>query len=824
MVTLIWVTIAAVLLLALLYKRQGIFLTALLMAAVTVAAFIFKAHLALPVLLALFTAGLFFFSVPALRRALFTKTVFGIYKKITPKMSETEADAIEAGSVGWDGELFAGKPNWNWLMDLPKPELSAEEQQFLDSQCQELSSMVNSWKIDHEDGDLPPEMWQHLRENKYFGMIIPKSFGGLDFSAKAQSAVLQMSSANSSVMSTIGVPNSLGPAELIHKYGTKEQQDYYLPRLADGREIPCFGLTGPRAGSDATSLPDTGIVCKGEFDGKEVVGIKLNFSKRYITLAPVATVIGLAFRMFDPDNLLGKGNDIGITVALLPRDTKGLEIGRRHLPTGSPFLNGPLHGKDVFIPADFIIGGTKMAGKGWRMLVECLSVGRCITLPSGGAGGAKYAVAATGVYARIRRQFNVAVAQLEGVQEPLARIASNSYIATAAVSNTCSMIDQGEIPSVPSTILKRELTEIGRRVAIDAMDVHGGKGVCMGPGNYIGRGYQSVPVAITVEGANILTRSLMIYGQGAIRCHPYVMPELEAASSNDLKAFDKALFGHFGFVFSNFARSLVLSLTGAKFTSSPVSGPTAKYYKRINRYAAILALMSDSAMFSMGGSLKFREMISARLGDLLSNMYLITMVLKHWENQGRQSEDLPVLEYSCDELCARFEEALDGVLQNLPTRPLAWLLRRVVLPYGITAKHPSDDLTTKVSDLISTDSACRKRLINGIYQGEKLGDGQDNPIHIYNQMIQDVEKATPLYRKISKAVKEQVVNADLLQIEDRIKACGELNVLTPEEVDFMIEFEQHVLNMINVDDFDSKDIGINRLELTEIHKGLSVTA
>lgn len=813
----IWVLLLAASLLVLLYKRANLVVTTAVVLGFGLAATQFNASAVLSTGIFIFAGILAFMAISPLRANIITRPIFGIYKKILPQMSETEKTALDAGTVGWDGEIFAGKPNWQRLMDLPKPELSAEEQAFLDGPCSELVAMTNSWEIDQEKADLPKPMWDFIKQHKFFGMIIPKRYGGLEFSAQAQSAVLQKISVNSSVMSTVGVPNSLGPGELLLKYGTEDQKNYYLPRLADGREIPCFALTGPRAGSDATSLPDTGVVCKGEFEGKEVVGIKLNFSKRYITLAPVATVVGLAFRMFDPEGLLGGKNDIGITCALVPRNTPNMEIGRRHCPTGSPFLNGPIHGKDVFIPLDWIIGGQSMAGQGWRMLVECLSVGRCITLPSSGTGGAKYAVAATGAYARIRRQFNVAVSQLEGVQEALARLAGNSYIASAATTNTCAMVDTGEVPSVPSAILKFHLTEIGRQVAIDAMDVHGGRGVMMGPKNYIGRGYQSVPVAITVEGANILTRSMIIFGQGAIRCHPFVLPEMEAAQNNNLSAFDKALFGHFGFIFSNVARSLVLGLTGSKLTSSPVTGPTAKYYKRVNRQVATFSLLVDSAMFSLGGALKFREMISARLGDLASAIYLTTMVLKHWENQGRIQEDLPLVEYACQKLAADFEEALDTLLKNLPARPLAWVLRRITLPYGKTAAQPSDVLKSKLSDLITHDTEARKRLIEGTFQGDSKVEGMDNPIQVYNQLLAESDKATPLYKKIAQAVKDDILDADLLHIEDRIKACGEKGVLTQDEVDFMIDFEARVLDMLMVDDFEFDAIGTKAQKYEEAH-------
>lgn len=817
MTILIWVLLTVVVAIGLAYKRQGLVAFAVAFAIIAIAS-LFASIGGFTAVVAILAIVFAVLSMASLRSKFVTTPIFGIYKKIMPAMSATEKEALEAGTVGWDGQLFAGKPNWQRLFDIPKPELSAEEQAFLDTKSNELGAMIDSWEIEHVKGDMSPETWEHLRKNKYFGMIIPKKHGGLEFSAKAQSAVLQMASANSSLMSTIGVPNSLGPGELIHKYGTEEQKEYYLPRLADGREVPCFALTGPRAGSDATALPDIGVVCKGTYDGKEVVGIKMTFSKRYITLAPVATLVSLAIRLFDPEGLLGATKDIGITCVLVPRNTKNMDIGRRHSPTGSPFLNGPIFGTDVFVPVEFIIGGPKMAGHGWRMLGECLSVGRCITLPSGGTGGAKYAVATTGAYARIRRQFNVSVSQLEGVQAPLARIAGNCYIATAAVENTCAMVDMGEVPSVPSAILKQQVTDIAREVSIDAMDVHGGRGVMMGPRNYLGRAYQNVPVAITVEGANILTRSLIIFGQGAIRCHPYVLEEMEAAGKNDLATFDKALFGHFGFIFSNLSRSLVMGLTGALFTKSPKSGPVAKYYRQLNRYAATFALMVDSAMFTMGGSLKFREMISGRLADMVANMYLATMVLKHWENQGSLRDDLPLLDYSCQLLFSRYENALDGLLKNLPNRPAAWFLRVMALPYGVRAKGPSDTLCSQVANLISSDTATRTRLIKGIYQGENLGGGQKNPVWVYNQLLKEVDRAQPLYKKIAGAVKKDILDADLLQIEDRIKACGEKGILTAEETAFMLDFEARVLDMLQVDDFDFEALGTNPQPMSEAHK------
>src|SRR5690606_33546472 len=494
--------------------------------------------------------------LPPIRLPLVTAPLLGFYTKILPPLSETERVALEAGTVGFEGELFSGKPDWQVLLDQPAPTLSAEEQAFLDGPCEELCAMTNDWDITHVRADLPPEVWQFIKDNKFFGMIVPKEYGGLGFTALGNHKVIQkLASISSVVSSTVGVPNSLGPAELLMHYGTQEQKDHYLPRLADGREVPCFALTGPWAGSDATSIPDFGIVCMGDWNGASVVGVKLTFDKRYITLAPVASLIGMAFRMYDPDGILGDKRDIGISLALLPRETPGIDIGRRHFPLNSPFQNGPLSGREVFIPLSQLIGGEAYAGKGWQMLVECLSIGRSITLPSTASGGAKLAAVATGSYARIRKQFGLSIGRFEGVQEALARIAGNAYTISALSEASAAAVARGELPAVPSTISKYHCTEMGRQVAQDAMDIHGGKGIILGPKNYLGRAWQASPIAITVEGANIMTRSLMIFGQGAILCHPWVLKEMKAATLEDederLREFDRNLFGHIGFAISN---------------------------------------------------------------------------------------------------------------------------------------------------------------------------------------------------------------------------------------------------------------------------------
>ncbi|HTN32542.1 MAG TPA: acyl-CoA dehydrogenase [Marinobacter sp.] len=737
--------------------------------------------------------------LPGFRQSWLTPRIFAMFKKVAPKVSETEKVALEAGTVGWDGELFTGRPDWHSLLVNRYTGLTEEEQAFVDNQCTQAISMCNAWDVGVERADLPIELWDLLKKEKFFGMIIPKEFGGLGFSAKAQTAVLQKLAGNEMLMVTVGVPNSLGPGELLVKYGTEEQKKHYLPRLADGREIPCFGLTGPRAGSDATSLPDAGIVCKGKIDGKEVIGIRLNFEKRWITLAPIATVVGLAFRMFDPDGLIGDQKDYGITCALIPRDTKGVEIGRRHCPIGTPFLNGPIFGKDVFIPLDYIIGGQEMAGQGWRMLVECLSVGRCITLPSGAAGGAAYAVGTAGGFTRIRRQFNTPVAEMEGVQEPLARIAAKTYIAQSAVNHTANMIDKGEMPAVPSAILKYHLTEFQREVLEDAMDVHGGKTVTLGPRNYLGIGYSGAAVSITVEGANIMTRSLMIFGQGAIRCHPYVLKELAAKDNDDIKAFDDAFFGHAGLIFGNAARAFTQAL-GLGHADVPFDNASRRYAQAVARFSAAFGLCSDAAMTTLGSQLKMRELISARLGDMLSNLYLASMVLKNWHEGQPVEGEKELMEYSLGFLLHRTENALDEFLQNLPNRAVALVLRGVTMPLGRRWGVAQDTLTHKLARAISTDTPIRQKLLSGIWTTQEEG-GVDNPVARYNGLLKDYDKAEQLYRKVTKAYAKGELPMTALHPEERFEAALEAGIYTKEDAEFMRSYEAVVLEMLTVDDF-----------------------
>jgi len=752
-------------------------------------------------------AALALLNVASVRMRFLTKPFLMVYRRMLPSMSDTEREALEAGTVWWDGELFSGKPDWPKLLSAKAPRLSAEEQAFIDGPCEELCRMLDEWDITHRRADLPPHVWDFLKKKGFFAMIIPKKYGGLEFSAYAHSCVLvKLASRSATCSSTVAVPNSLGPAELLLHYGTEEQKNHWLPRLARGEDVPCFALTGPRAGSDAASIPDTGVVCRGMYEGREVVGVRLNFSKRYITLAPVATVIGLAFRLYDPEKLLGgEKADYGITCALIPRGTPGVTIGRRHFPLNIPFQNGPLSGKDVFVPLDAIIGGPRMAGQGWRMLVEQLSVGRCISLPSNSCGGAKAGIYASAAYSRIRKQFGQPVGRFEGVEAALTRMAGYTYIIDAARSVTTGAIDGGEKPSVPAAMLKYHCTELGRKVANDAMDVQGGKGICLGPKNYLGRGYQVVPVAITVEGANILTRSLMILGQGAIRCHPYVLREMNAAKLKDkaqsLREFDAALMGHIGYTISNAARSFVMAATIARFSKSPTDGPTRRYYQHVNKFSAQFAFATDMAMLTLGGYLKQKEHLSARLGDVLSSLYMASMVLKHWENQGRHEADLPLVEWACRALLYEAQEQLHGFLRNFPNRWVATLMRVVIFPRGRTYFAPSDRLGRRIVEPLMMPSDVRERLSHGIYKTAEPG----NPVGLLQEALELSVLAEPLEKRLRvEGVKTGRVTA--LDLPGQIEQALAIGLLDAAEAQRLRDYDRKVMDIVNVDDFSSEEL------------------
>ncbi|MBL1417682.1 MAG: acyl-CoA dehydrogenase FadE [Moritella sp.] len=754
-------------------------------------------------------------NITSIRQSYLTAPILKGFRKIMPEMSQTETEALEAGTTWWDADLFSGKPNWEKLHNVPAPALTAEERAFLDGPVEEACRMADEFDITHNRADLPPELWEFLKTKGFFAMIIKKKYGGLEFSALAQSMVLQKLTGSSAVMaSTVGVPNSLGPGELLQHYGTKEQQDYYLPRLAAGDEIPCFALTSPEAGSDAGAIPDFGIICKGEFEGKEVLGMKLTWNKRYITLAPIATVLGLAIKLRDPDGLIGDKVDIGITCALIPTDIPGVETGRRHFPLNLPFQNGPTKGNEVFVPLDYIIGGPEMAGQGWRMLVECLSVGRGITLPSCSAGAVKMAALGLGSYTAIRRQFKVAIGKMEGIEEPLARIGGNAYLMGAASTLTTSAIDLGEKPSVITAIIKMHLTDRAQKCAIDAMDISGGKGICLGPNNMAGRGYQAAPIAITVEGANILTRNLIIYGQGAIRCHPFVLAELNAAALDDqnkgLQDFDAALFGHVGFAMSNFFRSFVMGITNGKGSAAPFKDETAQYYQQMNRLSANLAFLSDVAMGVLGGELKRKERVSARLGDILSQLYLSSATLKRFEDEGRQKDDLPFVHWALQDSLFKAEQAIDELLRNFPVRVVGIALRAMVLPTGTRLSRPTDKLDHVVAGLLQVPSEARSRLATDMYLTEEEG----NPVGLQEKALRDIIVAEPIFIRVCK---ENGVRLPLIYLDKFADEALANKQITADEAELLKVAEEGRLRTINVDDFDPEVLAADKSLVNQLN-------
>ena len=785
-----------------LYQRFSLLSWTIVNAAILIVfSYLATSAVTLSILWVVFALVAIVFNIKPLRRLLLTRSFFKTYQRIMPNMSSTEKEALDAGCVTWEAEMFSGKPNWQTLLNTPKATLSDEEQAFIDGPLQELCSMINDWDITHKRHDLPPEVWQFIKEKGFFSFIIPKEYGGLGFKPYAISRILlSLYSCSVSVASTVGVPNSLGPGELLLHYGTDEQKQHYLPRLAAGEEVPCFALTGSEAGSDAASLADSGVICKGEFDGKEVIGIRLNFEKRYITLAPVATLVGLAFKLYDPEHLIGEQEDYGITCALIPRETTGMSIGRRHFPVNQAFMNGPISGKDVFIPLDWIIGGKAMAGQGWRMLMECLAAGRAVTLPASGASAGVQCSHATGAYAHIRKQFNLPIGRFEGVEEAMARIGGHTYLMDAGMRLTMGYLNQGKKSAVAAAICKYHITELGRTVINDAMDVHGGKGIQMGPKNYLARPYQGQPIAITVEGANILTRSLIIYGQGAIRCHPYVLAEMEAAKTNNLKAFDTVLWQHVGYVMSNLFRTLWMGLTNARFVKTPNKGASKRYLQIMTRYSSALALASDMAMFRLGGALKRKEKLSARLGDVLSFLYLGSSVVKRFYDEGEQETDAPLMHWASRELIYRSQEALHNILRNFPGKLIPWFLRLVIFPFGRLFSSPLDSYGRDIANIMLYPSAARDRLTSSAY----IPDDVNNNMGLLKVTLQKVVDCEPLTKTVHQAYKSGVISGDTL--DERIVAAAAADVITPEEKAALQEMQRLTKEVIAVDDFSNEEL------------------
>ncbi|MGM0563780.1 MAG: acyl-CoA dehydrogenase [Pseudomonadota bacterium] len=740
-----------------------------------------------------------------LRQRVFTSRVLTWYRSVLPEISETEQIAIDSGTVWWDADLFTGDPDWNKLLSVPAPKLTDEEQAYLDGPIEELCQALDDWQITAGDNDLSQEAWDLIRKHKVFGLVIPKQYGGMGFSALAHSeVVMKIASRSYSAAVTCMVPNSLGPGELLLHYGTERQRQHYLPKLATSEDIPCFALTAPTAGSDAGALPDSGIVCKGEYQGKEVLGLKVSWDKRYITLAPVATVLGLAFKAYDPDGLLGDKKSLGITCALIPTDTPGVEIGSRHLPINASFMNGPTRGKDVFIPLEWVIGEEAGVGEGWKMLMGCLGIGRSISLPALGASVAKMAARTSGAYGRVRRQFKTPIARFEGVEEALTDIVGYNYWMEAARRLTAYSVDLGEKPAVLSAVVKYHLTEGMRTTINHAMDLHGGKGIMLGSGNYLARHYQSTPVSITVEGANILTRSMMIFGQGAIRCHPYVLRELQASYSDDqeqgLKDFDEAFMSHVGFAVRNNVRAFTLSLTRNLLASAPVPGPTAKYYKSLSRLSSAFTALADISMFVLGGDLKRKEKISGRLGDALSYLYIGSTVLKRFEDDGRPAEDLPLVEWSMQLCQYRIQEALRETIRNYPSKPWALLMRFVLFPpLGQNFTMPSDELGHSVADIMLSPSEQRDRLTSNIFVSTDPEDATGCVEDAFNKAV----AVEPIERKLMKATGKLYQS----HIHDEaILAKGiEKGAISEEEAEQLRESARATFRVISVEEFTKEE-------------------
>lgn len=752
-------------------------------------------------------------AIPSVRRAAIIEPFYGTVKKILPKVSDTEAQALEAGTIGFDAELFSGTPDWNKLQSIPPIELTDEEQAFLDGPTEELCSLINDWQVRHHMREIPEKIWDFVKINGFLGMLISKEHGGLGFSAQAQSLILgKIASRSPDVVTIVMVPNSLGPGELIERYGTDHQKEYYLPRLARGEEVPCFSLTGPTSGSDAATMRDIGVVEKGTHDGEETLGIRLSWDKRYITLGPDATLVGLAFRLFDPENLLGKGDDVGITVAMIPAGHPGVNIGRRHLPSGAAFPNGPNWGKDVFIPMDWIIGGQAMVGQGWRMLMECLSAGRAISLPSSATAGSKMMLRVTSAYSRIRKQFGLPVQKMDGIEEPLVRIIETAYANEAARAMTAAMVSRGEKPAVISALMKYQTTEKLRVAINDAMDIHGGRAICDGPSNYLQSAYLMVPVGITVEGANILTRTLITFAQGALRSHPYLYKEIQAAQNANrrqgLAAFEDAFNNHIAYSLSNAAGSFFHNLTGGVFASSPDNAlRLSESYRQLARASRSFAFIADLTVAVLGGGLKTKQKITGRLADALSELYMISAVLKRYEDDGRPEGDLEIVELCVRNALARFQTAIGGVIDNFPNRWVRPFMAFIVFPLGRPFKPASDALGRRVARHVLEPGEARDRLTRHIY----VSNDVDDPTGLLEVTLNKVIAAEAVEKKLDKAIRDGVIRR--YHGIDWFADAVEKGVLTEAEGEQLREVERLVAKVIAVDHFDKAELRPNYVHL-----------
>ncbi len=745
-------------------------------------------------------------TVTPIRCRVLVQPIFKLFKKLLPPIGETERIAIEEGDTWWEADLFSGQPNWQKLRRFQTPTLTKEEQSFLDNQTETLCKMLDDWKITHYQFDLPQEIWNYIKQEKFWGLVTPKNEGGLGFSPLAHSTIVtKIASRSVTAAVTVMVPNSLGPAELLHYYGTEEQKKRYVQGLAEGKEIPCFGLTAPEAGSDAASMIDHGVVCKGQFEGKEVLGIKLTWNKRYITLAPIATVLGIAFKLSDPDELLKKGKNLGITLCLLPTSHPGVVVGERHYPLTMPFMNGTTHGTDVFIPIDYVIGGKDMVGQGWRMLMECLSIGRAISLPAMATATGMLSYRMTGAYAFIRKQFKLPIGKFEGVEEALARIGGYSYLLESCRMLTMTACNQNLKPAIISAISKYHMTEMARKVINDAMDVHGGKAIQMGPENYLANAYISMPIGITVEGANILTRNLIIFGQGVMRCHPYLRHEIDAVTASEtqqgLKTFDALFMKHLGFALSNGVRTKWMGLTGGHLILINGFGKSInRLVKQLTRMSSALAFTTELMFLILGGNLKRRERISARLGDVLSYLYLASSVLKFYVDHGKQEQDLPYVKWSLQTCLYEIQQAFQGIFSNLSNKWLGCFLYRAIFPWNGTYKKPSDQLDHQIAKHMMTTSELRDRLTRYCFIGDAEKDATAKKEKTFVYALQ----ADAIQRKLKEAFERGEIPKQASQ-EQQLELALKTGLFTYDDVAILEQAEKLIAKAIQVDAFSKTD-------------------
>jgi acyl-CoA dehydrogenase len=723
-------------------------------------------------------------------RLMLTNALFQRAVESIPKLSKTEEEALNAGDTWLEEDIFRGTPNWSRLASVSTV-LTEEEQAFLDHETEILCSMLDEWQIT-QARDLPDNVWAYLKENGFFGLVIEKKYGGKGFSARAHSDIVVKIASRSGVAAvTVMVPNSLGPGELLQHYGTDEQKNHFLPRLAKGIDIPCFALTEPDAGSDATSIKSEAVVMNKKMDGKTVLGLMLTLNKRWITLSPIATLIGLAVKLKDPDGLLNGVGMEGITCLLIPRDSENLQIGNRHLPADQPFMNGTIRGEDIFVPITSIIGGQENAGRGWQMLVECLSIGRSISLPALGAASSSVSYVTTGAFARIRRQFNVEIAQFEGIEEKLAEIAGLAYLTNSTRLLTVAAVNEHKKPSVASAIAKYFNTEFGRIVLNDAMDVHAGRAVVVGPRNYLSNHYQGIPISITVEGANIMSRNLLIFGQGSMACHPFVRKEFYAVAKEDKAAFRELIWQHITYFLHNFSKTVCTAWTGGRFISAPAS-PLKREYQRLARMSYAFAWLADLSLIYLGGDLKRKERLSARLADGMAYLYMAMAALRNCQQHQEHADQQVHATWAVSYCFYHAQKSLIEFCNNFPVRSIGFVIRMLAFPWGQSMRYPSDKLDHKLSRLMTENNDYRASIIKSMY----LSGDASQPIDKMEHALQLILKHADLYKKVSDLKRYTFAN-----LKEKLAEKVLSGSITQQEMDTLVAMERARWDAMQVDEF-----------------------